>query len=69
MLESLAEKMPFKARAVSQEMLLEEERFEAEKKIQNMNPYTYEYMIKNNMLDCRKWIKLIDFKHFGKYPS
>lgn len=67
-LEKLAEKMPFPARAVSHEMLLEEEDLEKEKKVRNMNPFTYEYLIKNDMLGCRKWAKKVDLKYFGKYP-
>lgn len=68
-LKRVAEKLPFPARAVSHETLLAEERLEEEKKMKNMNPYTYEYIIKNNMMYCRKWIKLIDFRYFGKHPS
>lgn len=68
-LEALAQRLPFPARVVNHEMLLAEERLEEEKKMKNMNPYTYEYLIKNNMLGCQRWIKLLDFKYFGKYPS
>lgn len=66
-LKVIANKMPFAARAVSQE-LLEKEELEAEKiKERNMNIYNYEYFVKNNLLGCRRWVKEIDYKHFGKY--
>lgn len=67
MLELLASKMPLKARAVSQELLLKDEQKEKEINEQNMNPYTWEYMIKNNMCGCRKYVKKIDYEYFGKY--
>lgn len=59
--------MPFKARAVNQSLLEEEAKKEEEMIERNMNPYTYEYMIKNNMLGCHKYVKKIDYKYFGKY--
>lgn len=67
MLELLAKKMPFEAKAVSQELLLKDEQKQKEVKEQNMNPYTWEYMIKNNMAGCRKYVRKIDYMYFGKY--
>ncbi|XKL68599.1 hypothetical protein PGB90_004090 [Kerria lacca] len=66
-LKVIADKMPFKARAVNQSLLEEEAKKEEEMIERNMNPYTYEYMIKNNMLGCHKYVKKIDYKYFGKY--
>jgi hypothetical protein len=43
---------------------------EAKKKWQeenNKNPYTMEYLIKNNMDDLQRKIKRIDHFFFGKY--
>lgn len=66
-LKMLAEKLPFPADAVSHEMLVarreEEERLERE----NLNRYTFKYIVQNNMIGCHKWIKNIDKVYFGKY--
>ncbi len=66
-LQVIASKMPFEARAVSHEMLMEEAATEKVNVERNMNLYTWEYMIKNNMLGCRKYAKKIDYVFFGKY--
>lgn len=66
-LKVLADKMPFAARPVSQELLDEEAKKEQDDEMRNTNPYTYEYMIKNNMLGCRKYARRIDYFHFGKF--
>lgn len=63
----LAEKLPFPADVASHEMLVarreEEERLEHE----NLNRYTFKFLIQNNMIGCHKWIKNIDKEYFGKY--
>jgi len=33
----------------------------------NQNPYTMEYLIKNNMDDLQRKVKRIDHLYFGKY--
>ena len=67
MLVKIAKKMPFRAKAFSQETLasaLEEaDRVERD----NINPYTMEYLIKNNMAGCHRWISKYDYKWLGKY--
>lgn len=67
MLTGVANQLPFKAMAVSQKLLDERAEKEAREKRENMNPYTFEYLIKNNMGNCQQWIRRIDFLHFGKY--
>ncbi|XP_063704673.1 large ribosomal subunit protein uL16m [Culicoides brevitarsis] len=66
-LQQIADKLPFKAMAMSQEMMdqvkLEEERIEKE----NLNPWPLKYVIQNNLGGCHRWLKPIDHKHFGKY--
>ena len=66
-LKMIAHKLPFPADAVSQEMLVarreEEERLEKD----NLNPYTFKYIVQNNMLGCHTWVKNIDKIYFGKY--
>lgn len=66
-LVEVAEKLPFKAEVVSQEIMekkLELERWEEEN---NCNPYTYEYLIRNNMMGCHSWCSKYDKIWFGKY--
>uniref|UniRef100_A0A0A9WHM1 Large ribosomal subunit protein uL16m n=2 Tax=Lygus hesperus TaxID=30085 RepID=A0A0A9WHM1_LYGHE len=66
-LNQVAKQLPFKAMAVSQE-ILEERKLLLEKQIkENINPYTFEYMLKNNLGNCKRWAKRIDYFHFGRY--
>lgn len=66
-LEDVAAKLPFKAIAVSQEILDKMKKQEGDDEKNNLNPYTMKYLIQNNIGGCHRWIKPIDFKHFGKY--
>lgn len=66
-LTEIANKMPFKAMAVSQDLLDEMKRKEEEEERCNTNPYTMKYVIQNNMGGCHRWLKNIDLKYFGKY--
>lgn len=66
-LEDVANKMPFKAIAVSQDMLDEMKRKEEEDEQNNLNPYTMKYVIQNNMGGCHKWLSPMYKKYFGKY--
>lgn len=67
LLKMIAHKLPFPADVVSQETL-EASRLEAERRErENVNPYTFKYLIQNNMLGCHNWIKDIDKQYFGKY--
>lgn len=66
-LKEFADKLPFKARAISQEIMdrekLEKERLEKE----NINPYTLKYVIQNNLSGIHRWLSPKDHKWFGKY--
>lgn len=66
-LQDVANKMPFKAIAVSQELLDEQKRQEEEAERNNVNPFTMKYIIQNNMGGCHRWLKDIDLRYFGKY--
>ncbi|KAL1140669.1 hypothetical protein AAG570_000599 [Ranatra chinensis] len=66
-LQDIANKLPFEAMAVSQEILEARKIKEEEMEEKNINPYTFEYLIKNNFGNCHSWIKRIDHFHFGKY--
>lgn len=66
-LSKIADKLPFKAKVVNQDILewdLAKEKWEEEN---NQNPYTMEYLIKNNMDDLQRKVKKIDNRYFGKY--
>lgn len=67
-LNSIALRMPFKCIPCNVEILNEMKRQEEKEKTDNLNPYTYEYFIKNNVQNCRKYIsRIVDYKYFGKY--
>ncbi|CAB3359754.1 Hypothetical predicted protein [Cloeon dipterum] len=66
-LEEVAKKLPFKARAVSHEMLNKEKEKEIEDAKRNINPYTMEFVIRNNMGGVQNWISPFDRKWFCKY--
>lgn len=52
---------------MSQELLEEREKKMKILEELNQNPYTFEYIVKNNMGGCRQWISPFDKKWFGKF--
>jgi len=66
-LSAVAKKLPFDALAVNAEMLAklnsEQKRLEAT----NMNPITFEWLIRNNMFDCQRKLTAYDPMWFGKF--
>ncbi|KAK3860012.1 hypothetical protein Pcinc_031156 [Petrolisthes cinctipes] len=66
-LKMIAHILPFPAEAVSKE-ILEASRQETRRlEEEDINPYTFKYLIQNNMLGCHKWIREIDRTYWGKY--
>ncbi|XP_076646860.1 large ribosomal subunit protein uL16m-like [Halictus rubicundus] len=66
-LRNIANRMPFAAEAVSyQKMLVADKR---KKKLQeeNLNPWTWKYIIQNKMLGCQNWISKYDKKWYMEY--
>ena len=63
----VAEKLPFKAEVVSNRMLLEEQKELKRIEHENMNPFTFEYCLKNNMLSSHRWASPYDFQWHGKH--
>ena len=57
----------FQAIAVNKDLLdrlnKEEERLQEA----NENPYTFEWMVRNNMLDCQNFLSPYDQKWFGRF--
>lgn len=66
-LEEIAEKLPFKARAISHDELEEMKKKEEWEEENNLNAYTFKYIIQNNMGGCHRWLSPVDYKWFGKY--
>ncbi|XP_076302753.1 large ribosomal subunit protein uL16m-like [Lasioglossum baleicum] len=64
---NIARRLPFDAKVVSQELMekmAEEKRKSVE---ENLNPWTWKYIIQNNMLGCQKWISKYDRRWFNEY--
>ncbi|KAJ6638833.1 39S ribosomal protein L16, mitochondrial [Pseudolycoriella hygida] len=66
-LNRIAKKCPFKAMAVSQEMMEQMAAEEARIERENINPYTKKYVIQNNLSGCHRWLSPFDHKWFGKH--
>ncbi|XP_018329411.2 39S ribosomal protein L16, mitochondrial [Agrilus planipennis] len=66
-LHDIAMKLPFKAMAVSQEILDEMKAKEEWEEKNNLNRYTLKYIIQNNMGGCHNYLSPTDLKWFGKY--
>nr|CAG4646565.1 EOG090X0DE4 [Macrothrix elegans] len=66
-LREVAEKLPFRAKATSYELMQEEKVKQEELAASNINPYTAEYVIRNNLGGCHRWISKYDKKWFFQY--
>lgn len=66
-LSVIASKMPFKAIAVSQQLLLQNDEIKEWRKKKNENSLTYEYCIRNNIQNCHHWCSPYDKIWFGEY--
>ncbi|XP_037093520.1 39S ribosomal protein L16, mitochondrial-like [Pollicipes pollicipes] len=66
-LQEVAGKLPFKAEVVSHEILQKKQELERWQEANNNNPYTYEYLVQNNMTGCHRWCSKYDKIWFGKY--
>ncbi|XP_014470692.1 PREDICTED: 39S ribosomal protein L16, mitochondrial [Dinoponera quadriceps] len=66
-LERIAFILPFKAMAVSQEILDEEKAKNQWLEENNKHLWTWKYMVQNNMIGCHNWISPFDKKWFNRY--
>ncbi|CAG9828894.1 unnamed protein product [Diabrotica balteata] len=66
-LQDVANKLPFKAIPVSQDILDEMKRREKWEEENNQNEYTMKYIIQNNMGGCQRWLSPFEIKYFCKY--
>lgn len=62
-----ANQLPFKARAVSHEMLMKEAEEEKQKEKNNLNPFTMKFIIQNNLGGIHRYLSPVDHVWFGKY--
>lgn len=67
MLRIVAERLPFKAEPVSQEIMERKAAQEKWKEENNQNEYTMKYIIQNNMGGCHKMLSPFDHRWYGKY--
>lgn len=67
MLKIVAHNLPFRARVVNQEMLEKEEEEKKRMKEQNVNPFTFEFAAKNNMLGCHQYLSKYDYIWHNEY--
>lgn len=66
-LQRYADQLPFKARAVSHEMLEREAKERKELEEKNINPFTLKYVIQNNLSGVHRFLSPVDHKWFGEY--
>lgn len=66
-LKEIADKLPFAAEPVSQQMMDERKVLEQKLEKENLNKWPIKYVIQNNLGGCHRWLKPIDHKFFGKY--
>ncbi|XP_034952073.1 39S ribosomal protein L16, mitochondrial [Chelonus insularis] len=66
-MENIAMKMPFPAKAVTYEMMMAEQEEEERLERENLNPYTWKYIIQNNLGGCHNWITPTDKRYFNKH--
>lgn len=66
-LHEIAEKLPFKAMVVSQDIMEKMKENEKWTEENNLNHFTFKYMVQNNMGGCHRWLSPVDYKWFGKH--
>jgi len=66
-LENVCKMLPFEAIAVNKDLL--ERLNKEEKRLQeaNENPYSFEWMVRNNVFDCQRYLSPYDQKWFGRF--
>mgnify|MGYP001791171986 CR=1 FL=1 len=62
-----AQKMPFKARVVNQQMLEKEEAENERIAKLNINPFDFKYAADNNLLGCQQYISKYDYIWHNRY--
>ncbi|XP_072512946.1 large ribosomal subunit protein uL16m isoform X2 [Salminus brasiliensis] len=68
-LTQVAKKLPFPAKVVSRESLAAMHQEQAEKEANNQNPWTFQRIVRSNMLGIRKVISPFDIRNHGRYTG
>ncbi|XP_062865894.1 39S ribosomal protein L16, mitochondrial [Trichomycterus rosablanca] len=68
-LKEVAKKLPFPAQVVSRESLAAMHEEFAERRSNNQNPWTFERIVRSNMLGSRKVISPFDLHNHGRYTG
>eukprot|EP00092_Neocalanus_flemingeri_P043105 GFUD01047408.1.p1 GENE.GFUD01047408.1~~GFUD01047408.1.p1 ORF type:complete len:289 (-),score=84.42 GFUD01047408.1:243-1109(-) len=66
-LQTIAAKLPFEAIAVNSEMLQKFREEEDRLLKTNKNPISFEWLVRNNMLNCQQHLSEYDRRWFGKF--
>lgn len=66
-MENVARKLPFEAIAISHETLEALKVADKKAELANTNPYTIEWFLRNNIMDCRRYFSPYDLKFGGKF--
>ncbi|XP_026864562.2 39S ribosomal protein L16, mitochondrial [Electrophorus electricus] len=69
MLKEVAKKLPFPAKVVSKESLAAMQQEQAEMEANNQNPWTFERIVRSNMLGIRKVLSPFDLHNHGRYTG
>ncbi|KAI1899711.1 hypothetical protein AGOR_G00064580 [Albula goreensis] len=68
-LSEVAKKLPFPAKVVSKESLAAMRQEEAERQLNNQNPWTFQRVVTANMLGIRKVVSPFDLHHHGRFTG
>ncbi|KAJ8410459.1 hypothetical protein AAFF_G00193630 [Aldrovandia affinis] len=68
-LSEVAKKLPFPAKVVSKESLAAMQQEEAEKRLNNQNPWTFQRVAASNMLGIRKVLSPFDLRYHGRFAG
>ncbi|XP_076284918.1 large ribosomal subunit protein uL16m-like isoform X2 [Lasioglossum baleicum] len=66
-LRNIANRLPFAAEAVSYQKMLLQDRQKKKVEEENLNPWTWKYIIQNKMLGNQNWISKYDKKWYMEY--
>lgn len=66
-LEQVAKKLPFPAKAVNRDSLRMMREEVEERKRNNQNPWTFERIVTRNMLGCRKYMSPYELQYKGRF--
>lgn len=66
-LQLVCNQLPFKAMVVSHEMLQEMSESKTIEQKDNLNKFTFKYVVQNNLNGCHRWLSPVDHKWFGEY--